>query len=105
MDSVTKDRYLLNYGNRMKLKQEEDEKKAFQKEEEKTFRMIPERPKLFGVKTEDVNYDKEDYNNINILPACETASNEAEKSINNKSLSVFETAANEISYPKWTTLS
>ena len=49
MDAVTKERYMrqLNNGSSMKLKQKEEEMKAFQKEEEKAFRMIPERPKLF----------------------------------------------------------
>ena len=47
------------------------------------FQIIPERRKPLEIKTQDVNYNMEDYvqydNNVNILTANKIALNEAEK--------------------------
>ena len=69
-----------NYENHMKIKEEQVEDRNV----EKAFQMIPELPKSFEIKTENVNNGMEDYlaldNYINIMPSCETTSNEGDKS-------------------------
>ena len=92
MGPMTKEWYIrqLNYENHMKFKEAEQKKKAFQKEEEKAFEMIPKHPNLFEIKTctEDVHYDLEDHllldNNNSVCPAHEITSYEAKKSPGNE---------------------
>ena len=73
-----------HYENHMKKKEQVEDRNVFQKVEENAFQMIPELPKSFEIKTENVNNGMEDYlaldNYINIMASCETASNEGHKS-------------------------
>lgn len=105
MDTATKERYIsqLNYKNRMKFEEAEQKQKAFQKEEENAFQMIPKRPNPFEIKTctEDVNDDLEDYllldNYITVWPAREITKYEAKKSHGNEASNSqeIETAVSE----------
>ena len=51
---------VLKNENLMKIKKAEEEKKAFQEDEERAFKMIPARPIPYEIKTEYVNYDMRD---------------------------------------------